>query len=423
MQGALLKGVLGGGLLLFATFAFAEDFAVCSTPTNSFDEIKAQRPCEAEGLAGVENSCAKKAQRFTDPAAVRARMIESLRNLDASEFQADAYERSAWRGSGVREALGSFNHSIKRGTAERTKLMERLVDQYLERNNDYRCENGAKFIVSNFFIPDGTRKTYFTSDVERSKKGQGSLTQKNEYEKTHPGVLAEKMNQQIAAVDQVIKEKFGSPSQQIEKMISCTGAKTEPKAVQYTAVGDKNCVSHARGFYKDNQWEGDFSQFVPDPEFDRCIKDKTSKGAKIERLEIRSSSSLLNNTNVGFPAASFFCEKGFAELSAARAKDVQSRLLPKMFTGSDSEGLIQNAKIHAKGSNKDGTSGACPYKLVNGKEVLLPEYAEGGSKRSELDQSKYVDIHVVFDSKWTALNTPEEFIVDGGCRSVTLQCR
>src|SRR5690606_14321300 len=108
-------------------------------------------------------------------------------------------------------------------------------------------------------------------------------------------------------------------------------------------------------------------------------------------------------------------------LSEARAQDVKKNLLPTLLPGH--EAVISKAIVNSKGQNGDGTSGECPYQIVNGKEVLRGDYAQGGSKRAELDQAKDVDIHVVFDGKWVDKITPNSQFVDGQCKVVAAACR
>jgi len=155
-------------------------------------------------------------------------------------------------------------------------------------------------------------------------------------------------------------------------------------------------------------------------ELTQCIQDRLNRGAKIHHVSVVASASALNNTGA---AKERFCAKGFRELSEARAQSAVDMVLPRLLPDA-SMYAGDKLKINVSGSNGDGTSGECPYRLVDGKEVIKPEFAPGGARRSELDASRYVRIVVSFEEKMkSAQNNPDFYQPQLGCRQIHFKCR
>lgn len=185
------------------------------------------------------------------------------------------------------------------------------------------------------------------------------------------------------------------------------------------------CAGNVTGVFKDNQWTSStLDEKLAGEATDEvvaCIKDRISKGANIHHISVVSSASALNNTG---EAAKKFCKKGFLALSEARAKAAKENVLPILFSkaGANASEFEDKIQLSYRGSNGDGTSGPCPYKIVNGQEVLKDEFKTAEGKKS-LDSSKYIRIHVTFDSKTVAVNNKENFYEPHfACRSIYFEC-
>jgi hypothetical protein len=153
----------------------------------------------------------------------------------------------------------------------------------------------------------------------------------------------------------------------------------------------------------------------------QCIQQALAKGAKIHHISVNSSASALNNTG---EAAKKFCKKGFLALSQARAESARDKILPEIFSKAGQADYDYSSKIEMnfKGSNGDGTSGACPYTLVNGKEVLKEQYRTPEGKK-ELDGNKYISIHVTFEDSMKRVESKKSYYAPFySCKRIYFQC-
>jgi hypothetical protein len=185
------------------------------------------------------------------------------------------------------------------------------------------------------------------------------------------------------------------------------------------------CSGNLSGVFRDNSWKNSSiesaltSQHAS--EVMACIRDRVAKGAQIHHIGISSSANALNNTGA---AVAQFCPKGFLGLSRARAESTRDTILPQLFadSGVAAAEYLPKVRLNFSGSNGDGTSGPCPYQLVNGREVLRPEYASEAGRRS-LDEHKFVRIHVTFDSMTQKVSNPKKYFHPGyRCRSIYFEC-
>jgi hypothetical protein len=183
------------------------------------------------------------------------------------------------------------------------------------------------------------------------------------------------------------------------------------------------CAGNVTTLFKDNDWKSS-SNALNDPNSSgvvACIKERMSKGAQIDHISIQSSSSALNNTG---EAAKKFCKKGFLALSQARAEDARDVVLPALLKlAGTNQDYSANTKIIYNGTNDDGTSGPCPYSIINGKEVLKNHYKTAKGKK-ELDEDKFVKIHVTFSSnnKKSAKNEAE-YAPLYSCKEMYFECK
>lgn len=136
-------------------------------------------------------------------------------------------------------------------------------------------------------------------------------------------------------------------------------------------------------------------------ELSSCINERIASGAKISKIEIKSSSSALNNSQ---DAEKKFGKKGFLSLSNARAQTAKEKILPLLFddlNGVDFNLYKSGIVINPYGVNGDGTSGPCPYTLNSkGEEVPDSEF-DTDEEKKKLDEHKYVKIHVSFEKETT----------------------
>ncbi|MBC7754352.1 MAG: hypothetical protein H7Z71_08955 [Moraxellaceae bacterium] len=153
-----------------------------------------------------------------------------------------------------------------------------------------------------------------------------------------------------------------------------------------------------------------------------CIKTRLAKGAKIKHITITSSASALNNK---YEAEKKFCKKGFLELSKARAKTAQEKIIPGLFNESGNSNYDLSTvtmKLNFDGSNKDGTSGPCPYEYKNRLEVPKPPFdTEAGL--ASLDENRYVKVQITFvESIVSARQNFSIFQPNYNCRKLQIRC-
>ncbi len=194
-----------------------------------------------------------------------------------------------------------------------------------------------------------------------------------------------------AEIDKYMKENY-SQDEMLNQNLSCSD-RVNFRNWNVQVKQTKSCAGKFSSYFPDNQWEINNVMLSEDPaykEFQNCIEDMKAKGLKLSKVNISSSSSQLNNTGA---AKDEFCGKGFERLSKARAASAKG-ILQDRFGFED-----KDFSISYKGQNGNGSSGECPYEMKNGVERLKPEFAPGGSKRKDLDDSKYVKVSVTFEPK------------------------
>lgn len=203
---------------------------------------------------------------------------------------------------------------------------------------------------------------------------------------------------------------------------SCGGILAISKPEKITFDTTPACTGSFEHLFSDNTWKlPSLDDLKKDKKFNDlsdCLKIMIGNKHTISRIDIDSSSSQLNNTG---EASTRFCEKGFKELSKARALSAWKRLK----TIGSTIGL-KGGKVEAnyKGENGNGTSGECPYELIDGKEVLKKGFEKGGNKRNELDKSKYVNVKIIFKPNPEITQKPKNVyhISKSGCYKLQFKC-
>ena len=177
------------------------------------------------------------------------------------------------------------------------------------------------------------------------------------------------------------------------------------------------CNISVGGNFKDNNWSSTTNlkmdkDLKTAADTSKCVADAKKLGYDVSSINIKASSSSLNNTDL---AAQKCCKKDFQCLSQARA-DATKEKLPGLM---QSLGLNMppDADVHAtdtKGLNGDGTTGACAYVGSMGSDGKFHEQRSAASAAT-LDAEKSVNLTVTFKKPNTPL--PKQLT-----RTTTVRC-
>lgn len=214
-----------------------------------------------------------------------------------------------------------------------------------------------------------------------------------------------------------------------ERFVVCNPNYIDKRAFTTVAEEFPPCAGQYKEFFADNKYDLSSSELTRissnanSKVLSACIKERLSRGAEIQHVNIKSSASSLNNTA---SAAQKFCKKGFLGLSEARARTAQNKILPQLFKMAGSEGYEKNVNvlIDAKGANGNGTSGPCAYtQNESGQEVIKSYYLSAEGKK-ELEDSKYVSVQVTFKPSAKSINDKKSYYSPSySCRQLRLSCQ
>lgn len=216
------------------------------------------------------------------------------------------------------------------------------------------------------------------------------------------------------------------------------------------------CAEDFKNFFQDNEYQltSDLKDTLEYKRFKKCVLYTLSLGIKIKSVNIRTSSSALRNTSGDY--------KGyhFNELTAKRAENIQKAiqdLLKNIHTESSepknsclnnpsllpqSAIALQEAARQAKeaefsnveysldvlGFNKDGTSGPCPYDIIDGKIGLKKEYLSSTGQpdsekiKKEFDPYKQAGVSVSFEPGGKSQNEDALYYVKYPCKALMFSC-
>lgn len=402
--------------LTFTTQIQAEDnFCPATSDLGSLD-ILAQDGCEATDKLV---SCAEKP---VDEDRMARRFDHLFDNADKEKEKIQKYYDSAYKNSPVLEAFYT-DPSLERYAKEHHKpYPEPLLDWFTDNDSiegtnkeAFKSKMKEKYVAfakNNDCTPVVKSRYTFLAYPDRSEK--------KTLKEIQDVMRAPDFEQnKDAFFDEYNAKALNNGSFCDKKRMTGTGP------YRHVSETFPPCSGNVSGVFKDNAWSSStLDEKLAGEATDEvvgCIKDRLAKGANIHHISIVASASALNNTG---EAATRFCKKGFLALSEARAKAAQENILPKLFSKAGANAADFNDKIQMnfQGSNGDGTSGPCPYEIVNDKEVLKAKYRTAEGKR-ELDKNKYIKIHVTFDSKTKAVNSSESFYEPHySCRNIYFQC-
>ena len=398
-------------IIFFSQSLIAEE--VCEQDSgNSEIEEMAQFNCETIN----KMSCA---QRASDPDAIRNRITRQFEYVEKEKENIirrydQAYANTAWsqffeynpaykqNNSSYQPTpiLDWFTDNGKIPGITKDDVKAKLIDNYVKFAEQNDCTPVIKHQYTHIEFPQGL-KTRSEQDLNRElNKISDFENKKNEF------------------FDQY-------NSRALERGSYCEKGRSVKQRFQYTHLIHQPCSGNVSGFFKDNEWNSSSldQQLSGESanEVVNCIKERMRNGGTIHHISISASASALNNTGA---AASRFCKKGFLGLSQARAEAARDRILPQLFTraGASDFDFASHVQINANGRNGDGSSGPCPYKLVDGVEVLKDEYKTAAGKK-ELADAKYVKIHVTFnESKTPHPDTGDYYHNRFFCRSMRFEC-
>ncbi|MFP5491767.1 MAG: hypothetical protein ACLGG0_09705 [Bacteriovoracia bacterium] len=395
--------------LLFSATAFAMEN--CTDPTLSSSataEELVEQNCE---VIDQMRSCAEKP---IDPDAAKKRIEYLLGKVEAGEptkyWQSakkiyppynQFYDLDQSPGQNPPKDILDWLSDAKYSGAEvdQAALKESIIKKYVEYAKEYDCTPVLKHGYTHISYPQKVKANSY-QELQRQVDKPDIKAAKDEYFKNYNAKSS-------------------------ETLTTCNPARYSNSAWQDVAQIYPPCSGNVSGLFKDNV--SDVSTLDQEivgsetNEVSQCIQSALAKGAKIHHVSISSSASALNNTG---EAAKKFCRKGFLALSQARAESARDKILPTIFLKAGQENYDYTSKIQMdfKGSNGDGTSGACPYTIVDGKEVLKEQYRTPKGKK-ELDAYKYINVHVTFEDSMKRIDTKKSYYAPFySCKRIYFEC-
>jgi hypothetical protein len=344
-----------------------------------------------------------------------SRLMLSKRNNNQSDYSKvkDNYQpqdQSRNKSLGSKVKITSPYHNVigragKKGSF--SDYVDGFAEDYAKFSQMKKCQKGVQVGYST-----NHQTHHYDENIKKlvgNNKNQ-CVSNKNE--------LYKYLNNNKESIKESLKNKYGSTY--FEKTgFACSG---KPQIVTYTGTIPltSSCAGSFTHLFKDNVWTIAREATRSDPklkELNNCVQKMKAKGLKMTGVIINSSSSQLNNTG---NASKKFCSKGFSELSQARG-NAAKELITK---GMGFKVEPSKVKINFRGRNGNGTSGACPYKVANGKEVLKPEFRQGGAKRKVLDSSKYVKVTISFQPSAGPIKKIQKcHKIKYNCSSLKYKCR
>lgn len=293
-----------------------------------------------------------------------------------------------------------FMESSKASKELFPKLRDKIINNYIKFADQFQCQNGVE--VDTLSFNQNVRSDYSKSNGLKTCYSSAKEAQ------AYIDLKSEKINPFF--------KKFSTGENIIKNNVSC-----DEKNIVFESgpmiKAEQSCAGKFSKYFANNIWELDSNVVSQDPEYlklKKCIDKMVDEGFEMNDVRIESSSSQLNNTK---KAKEKFCSKGFKELSVARANSAKN-LLENEFGFSPDK-----FSLDTSGDNNNGTSGVCPYKKVDGKEVLKSEFQNGGSALKDLDSAKYVKVSISFEPKGERrLENKRCFHIARKCKKLRYKC-
>jgi hypothetical protein len=280
------------------------------------------------------------------------------------------------------------------------KIEESFINHYVAFTKKNDCHPNIKSRSILIEVPGAKTSQYKKNEFFQKVKTEEFLAKKNE----------------------VFKKVTGENALEKSPMLICNPDKLQDKPLKPVAVAYEPCEAlKVTNYFKDNS--ADLSSLLEDlpndeqvKKFKACLDQEIKNGKTIHHISIKSSASALNNTHG-------YCPKAFKELSEDRANGAKDKILPELLPSHllAQAGQDNLVLINARGSNGDGTSGECPYEMVNGKEVLKKGFRTEAEKAS-LNKNKFVTIQVTFNKSEEKIKGELEFEARYPCKEIYFEC-
>ncbi len=422
------------GALYMVSVGTSNAEPTCRTPS----EISAISKTQADLCIGLKynlddikaRSCAFQEQKETKiDVASKTRMVSRLKALDSSKDKA----AGVWG-----PILEMFDHSIPKGTPERDKLYESLVDRALTYEAKYHCTgvdpvnspaNLMTPMVSVSRIP--TNRDEQEALIKFAKTGQWSTIL------YHLGLDEKRAKESRDHSMEVIlaaRKRNGETAEDAANLLT-TCEKTVPYIGEnpWTNVKEMmpDCVLGVESAFASNIDHLDQSitdLAKGDSEFGACLQRAKKQGLRISKVEVQTSSDTREQTG---DACRKYGPRGFLEFTEARANSIggQARELIA-FSGLQSSSGELKVDRNFKGSNGDGTSGPCAYTLNKDKwgsvvgVKLKDEYKNTQKASDQLKEYRSAKIFLRFEPKDTPLiSKTYDYNAVFSCRRVSFRCR
>lgn len=307
------------------------------------------------------------------------------------------------------------------------KLKEQVADEYIEFQNQFLCEKGVGVVEKKRHRNIGyeTMENLGIKRCYASKEEAKAALDKNksEIEKYYTDHYSKESALKYHASCSE-KYSFYNWNQKIQMEDSCSAKFTQ--------------------YFPDNKWDINSEELKKDPAYDKFVNCVKGKGGNPTSITITASASALNNSvsktdidklksEIDFEEIpqGLACKKGFLALSEMRARTAKDFLLSEdLFSEEFKKKLAEKNKEKAqinlrfRGSNGNGTSGDCPYEIVDGKEKLKKGYEKGGEKRKTLSDDKYVTVTANFGPKVKSVKEgPTCYSITKSCVTLEYKCR
>lgn len=307
-----------------------------------------------------------------------------------SELSVDLFTTSPHRSNMSNLYIRSpIHHFLSKGNSnidpkKYEALKKEVVDNLLRFESEHNCQ--AEVIATGYNIG-------IYGDLAKEIRENNSEQVKNSDLCFETEAAAESvMNKYKSQIDEYYKERHqGAGALKTNNFCNVKVTGNEIRAWGSRVIQKPSCSGTFTKHFADNIWSVSKADVADDPkyqEFAACLERMKKQGNKFRDMVVSAASNRLSN---GGNAARNFCAKGFGELSQARANAAKDFLAQEFGYTSD------QVKTKVIGSGKDGGSGPCPYKLVNGQEVVIKDFLEGGSRRQEMEDNKYVKVVANFD--------------------------